>query len=267
MIPNIVIFGKEFTPYVLMALCGVFVIGTLACKKSQKYNIDDNDTICVLLFSAIGVILGSHLLYAITNIPLIIEIFQSIEKIDSVKKILQIFVIIFGGSVFYGGLFGGLLAAKLYTKYKKLNTKQFLWLLTPFIPLFHFFGRIGCFLSGCCYGVESHFGITYKHSLIIAANHVSRFPIQLVEATFNLLLFFVLTQLQKNEKTKSKLLEIYLVSYAIIRFIDEFFRGDSIRGIWFGLSTSQIISIGILFVISLLRLKKLLYKNTSVACQ
>lgn len=262
MIPNIVIFGKEFTPYVLMALCGVFVIGILACKKSRKCNIDENDTICVLLFSAIGVILFSHILYAITNIPLIIEIFQSIEKIDSVKKGLQVFVLIFGGSVFYGGLFGGLLVVKLYINYMHLDGERFIWLLTPFIPLFHFFGRIGCFLSGCCFGIESKFGITYKHSMVTEANHVSRFPIQLVEAAFNLLLFFILTKLQENEKAKSNLLKIYLLSYAVIRFIDEFFRGDSIRGIWLGLSTSQIISILIVLVISILQVKKVTSRNS-----
>ncbi len=243
MIPNITIFGKEFTPYIIMALCGIFTVGILACRKSRKNNIDDNDTICVLLITAIGILLGSHLLYAITNIPLIITIFESIERIDSFQKVHLALSLVFGGSVFYGGLYGGLLVMIIYTKCVKKDTKQFIWLLTPYIPLFHFFGRLGCFLSGCCFGIESKFGFIYRHSPIEEANHVCRFPVQLVEASFNLLLFFVLSFLQKKETTKNHLLEIYLVSYAIIRFTLEFFRGDSIRGIWFDVSTSQIISI------------------------
>lgn len=243
MIPNITIFEKEFTPYIIMALIGIFTVGILACRKSRKYNIDDNDTICALLFIAIGVLVGSHLLYAITNIPLIIKIFESIEVIDSFQKVFQVIMIVFGGSVFYGGLFGGLLALIIYTKCTKISTKEFIWLLTPYIPLFHFFGRLGCFLSGCCYGVECSFGFTYHYSMIEAANHVCRFPVQLVEAFCNIVLFFILSFLQKKVNFKNYLLEIYLVSYAVIRFTLEFFRGDAIRGIWFGVSTSQIISI------------------------
>ena len=264
MIPNIVIFGKEFTPYLLMALCGIFTVGILACIKSKKCSIDDNETICVLLFAALGVIFGSHLLYAITNIPFAIKI---LPQSDSLKKLLQALNLIFGGSVFYGGLFGGLFAAKLYIHFSKLDSKFFMWLLTPYIPLFHFFGRLGCFLSGCCYGIECNIGFVYNHSLIEEANHVSRFPIQLVESILNLSLFFILTKLQKNEKAKSHLLEIYLGTYAIIRFTDEFFRGDSIRGIWFGLSTSQIISIIVLLVIGRRQLQKIRIKKASLTCQ
>ena len=51
----------------------------------------------------------------------------------------------------------------------------------------------------------------------------------------------------KNEKFKDKLLYVYLGGYAIIRFCMEFLRGDDFeRGVWFGISTSQWISMGLL---------------------
>ena len=59
-------------------------------------------------------------------------------------------------------------------------------------PLFHIFGRLGCFLSGCCFGVESSVGFVYHHCLIEEANGVSRFPVQLVEAFANLFIFLLL---------------------------------------------------------------------------
>ena len=150
---------------------------------------------------------------------------------------------IFGGSVFYGGLLGGLLSGLIVIKAKKMNLKFTTDFLTPIIPLFHTFGRIGCFLSGCCYGVKSKIGFTYKHSLIESANGVNRFPIQLVEASFNLLLFILIYYLFRKGKIKGKLLYLYLILYSIIRFALEFFRGDSYRGFLLHLSTSQIISI------------------------
>ena len=151
---------------------------------------------------------------------------------------------------------GGMLAVYIYLKKKKLPMNIFTDIATIIIPLFHFFGRIGCFLVGCCYGVESDIGFTYHHSLIESANHVNRFPIQLVEAVYNLGLFFLLYYLLKNNKLKGKLLGLYLIIYPIGRFIFEFFRGDEYRGFLFGLSTSQIISVLLLIFGIFLLLKK-----------
>ena len=53
----------------------------------------------------------------------------------------------------------------------------------------------------------------------------------------------------------------YLYIYAVSRFLLEFIRGDSIRGIWFGLSTSQWVSIGILTFLMLKLLRNILVFN------
>ena len=81
---------------------------------------------------------------------------------------------------------------------EKMDMKKTTDFLAPIIPLFHFFGRIGCFLSGCCYGIESKIGFTYKYSLVESANNVNRFPIQLVEVSYNMIIFVVLTILYKK---------------------------------------------------------------------
>ena len=98
------------------------------------------------------------------------------------------------------------------------------------VPLFHAFGRIGCFLVGCCYGVESSIGFTFHNSIIESANNVNRFPVQIVEALFNLILFFCLYNFFKHKKFKGYLLNIYFIFYPVFRFIIEFFRADSYRG-------------------------------------
>ena len=92
--------------------------------------------------------------------------------------------------------------------------------------------------------VSDHiFGTVHGNELVPTINDVQRFPVQLFEAGLNLALFFVLAHLLKKNKFKGGLFAIYLVIYSIIRFFDEFLRGDSYRGFLFGLSTSQIISI------------------------
>ena len=230
MIPNINLFGKIITPYMVMALIGTFITSMFACHLTKKKNKDINDTIVLLLFSALGILIGGHLLYGITNLGNI-----------------------FGGSVFYGGLIGGLIFGVIYIKKQKLDKIIYYDIGAVIIPLFHSIARIGCFLSGCCYGIESKYGFTYRYSLIESANNVNRFPIQLVESGYNLILFIILYRLYKNGMLKGKLIYLYLIFYSFARFIIEFFRGDEYRGFLLGFSTSQIISI-ILFVFSIIML-------------
>lgn len=250
MFPIITIFGKEITSYAIMVLIGILTLIFMCIKSGKNFKVDDNTLIILVLVGFLGALIGSHLLYGIVNINLIKNFFSNLDKIDSFKTVLIYLVNIFGGSVFYGGLIGALLADYIYLKKKKLDITLYSYIVTPFIPLFHFFGRIGCFLSGCCYGIESKFGFIYTHSLVESANNVRRFPIQLCEASFNLVLCLILFYLQKKKKCYQYLLPLYLLIYAIGRFVMEFFRGDTYRGFIFGLSTSQFISI-ILFVISL----------------
>ena len=108
----------------------------------------------------------------------------------------------------------------------------------------HGFARIGCFLAGCCYGVECEFGFTaHGNDLVPAVNDVSRFPVQLLESLGCFLIFFLILYLYRKGKLTGRLLFVYLGVYAVLRFCDEFLRGDAIRGFIFGLSTSQFISI------------------------
>ena len=98
--------------------------------------------------------------------------------------------------------------------------------------------------------MESPFGFVYTNSLAPEANGVSRFPVQLVEAAANFLLAICMLWLfHKKKLKKGRLILVYGLSYPVIRFILEFWRGDQIRGIFFGLSTSQWISLAV-FAIS-----------------
>ena len=213
---------------------------------AKKFDYDYSELIIFLLFVSIGVIAGSHLLYTVVNYNNIIYISGNIKKINTFEKLFNVLNYLFGGSVFYGGLLGGLIAGHIVSKNKY---RKFFDISIASIPLFHFFGRIGCFLGGCCYGIENNIGFIYTKNPIIEANGVKRFPVQILEAIFDLALFFLLNHLLQHKKIKSSLLSVYLSIYAAGRFFIEFFRGDTYRGIWFSLSTSQIISILIILVL------------------
>lgn len=245
MFPTFELFGKTIGTYMVAALLGIFAAGIFSCRAAKKRGYDENDMIVLLLVSCIGVLLGSHVLFALTNWNALLIFFSHLPEIIAAGELVDSFLAVFGGSVFYGGLLGGILAGFLYARRRKekLNLAAYTDMVAPAVPLFHMFGRIGCFLGGCCYGVESDFGFVFEHSLVEAANGVRRFPVQLAEAGFNLLLFVVLAWLLKKGFCKGKLFLLYLLAYSVGRFVLEFWRGDAYRGFLFGVSISQFISV------------------------
>lgn len=252
--PFIQIFGKEIATYSLMALLGIFSTGMYVSAVERKNGRDDNNAIILLLFSGIGVFVGGHSLYAMVNYKAIINFVKYMHNYTSLEELIHAITFIFGGNVFFGGLLGGILVGYIYL-YNKPNLKYLIDVITPGIPLFHFWGRIGCFLAGCCYGIENKLGIVLQNSIIPEANGVKRFPIQILESGFNLCLFIILDRLRYKKYFVGNMLNIYLMMYAIGRFFIEFLRGDDYRGKILYLSTSQIISVFILVFLVLKYIK------------
>ena len=257
MFPYINVFGKQIPTYGLCALTGIAFSALLVWVLIRKRK--DYSKVHILnipLFATIGAFFGAHILYALTRPDVLWYILGHMDDLtSSFQRALELLGALFGGMVFYGGLIGGLVSGMLCCKKLKLDFSFYADIYAPAIPLFHAFGRIGCFLAGCCYGIESHFGLMYHNEMYPDASGVTRLPIQLIEAGLNLLLVLVLVLLNKKKLKNGTLLSVYLIVYPIIRFVDEFFRGDAVRGLWFGLSTSQWISM-ILFVTGVVMLLK-----------
>ncbi len=254
MFPSFEIFGRTIGMYGVMTVIGAAFCVFVGVFLIKKFNIMWEDLVLVMIAAAVGILIVSHIVYGLTNINALIYIFRNIGSLS----FTQFWVMIaecFGGMVFYGGFIGGALSILVFCKFdKKLDKNNLLDVYAVLIPLFHFFGRIGCFLGGCCYGIESEFGFTaHGNTLNPSINDVNRFPIQLVEAGINLLIFFFMLRLFKKDVMRDKLIYVYMLIYPAARFILEFFRGDDYRGFLFGLSTSQWISI-ILFVFSVIML-------------
>jgi len=148
----------------------------------------------------------------------------------------------------------------IYCRKFKLPVRRYFNLTVVTFPLFHCFGRIGCTFSGCCYGIEYHgpFSLMYPAELITPGVNdeladFPRFPIQPLEALLELILFVVLLLILIKKEDSFALTPTYLLCYSVIRFCDEFLRGDSARGIWGPFSTSQWISL-IIFVSTIIYL-------------
>lgn len=246
--------------YGICALIGIFTAFPPAFARYKKLEGNYLPLFVACIWAAVGVFFGMHLLYGITNI----SDWKLLLSVKSFGEFSVLFQTIFGGSVFYGGLIGGIIAGVISIYVQKLPSDTASDCLAPAIAQFHGFARIGCFMAGCCYGVEHENGITFKNSIVTSANGVPRVPVQLFEAGFEFLLAAALWYfLLKVPRLKGKLLILYLMIYSIGRFILEFWRGDDYRGFIFGLSTSQFIGILvfsgslIFFILNISKTKKL----------
>lgn len=152
------------------------------------------------------------------------------------------------GFVVFGGIIGGALTIWVYCKCKKMDFLSYLDLMVPSVALAQGFGRIGCFLAGCCYGKEtdSFFGITFTHS-DFAPNNVKLFPSQLVMSAGDFIIAAILLLYAKKDRSKGKISALYLTLYSAGRFLVEFTRNDD-RGFVGALSTSQFIGIFIFII-------------------
>lgn len=144
----------------------------------------------------------------------------------------------------YGGIIGGILAAWIYCKVAKLKFMKYFDLVMPSVALAQGFGRIGCFLAGCCYGkeTESAFHIIF-HDSAYAPNNVPLIPTQLISSGLDFLNCIFLMWFAGKKKGDGQVAGLYLVCYSVGRFVLEFFRGDLERGSVGSLSTSQFIAI------------------------
>ncbi|MCR4960807.1 MAG: prolipoprotein diacylglyceryl transferase [Lachnospiraceae bacterium] len=232
--------GIQFHIYSVMGLIGVMFGGLwllFICKK-KKFSLADE--IYVYTLMGLFALAGAKLLYLLVEAGNIVRLLS--ERPQEWPGILSAYLK--GGFVFYGGLFGGIAGILLSVKLFKLDGKEQLDLFAPTLALIHGFMRIGCALVGCCYGkaCEGPLSVHYSHSAY-APKDVGLIPIQHIECVFVFALFVVLAVLTFKDGCKGKLIHIYLLAYAPARFIFEFMRGDSARGSFLGLSTSQWIGI------------------------
>lgn len=235
--PYIYIFGKQIGTYGLFMALGVLVVGALAIRKGKKLGILSED-ILIVGSTAVGIALvcGKLMYILVTYRP---------AQLWLILRTGNFQILLGGGIVFYGGLLGGLLGGVLGTKLAGCKAADLVETVVPFIPLGHALGRIGCLMAGCCYGMEydGPCAVHYAGSVAGLPPTQGYFPVQLLEALLNCGVCLFLLQYEKRAKRPMDILFTYLGSYAVVRFVLEFFRGDSIRGIYWGLSVSQWISL------------------------
>lgn len=259
-IPRIEFFDWVLGPipirlYGLMIGVG-FVIGVyLAARQSKKEGVNPDRVVDLGVYMLLTALVGSRLLFVLTNLQ------------HFASNPFEAFAIWKGGLVFYGGVLAAIPVGIWYVKRHRLPVWKTADIMAPSISLGHAFGRLGCFFAGCCYGAPCSGAVcvTFHDPHSQAPLGVPLYPTQLMEASGEFLIFATLLLVRRSKAFDGQLFWLYALLYATLRFIIEFFRGDAVRGLYFGnaVSTSQIIAIG-MFILSVLMMWRLRTENRKI---
>ena len=233
------VFGLEIPMYGLMMAVGFVTVSAISFFRARKRGLQGENLIIIAAMVLAGALFGGKLMYTFVS--------WTPHQLAELISEGEWEVIAGGGIVFYGGLIGGVLGAFLGSLIAKDDLRNYIDVVVPVIPLGHAIGRIGCLCAGCCYGrpTDSFIGIVYPENIGGAPVGVKLLPVPLFEAAVNIVIFVILMIVSAKASSKYTTAFLYCVLYGSARFVLEFFRYDSIRGIAGGLSTSQWISLGV----------------------
>jgi phosphatidylglycerol---prolipoprotein diacylglyceryl transferase len=230
------IFGLSIYWYGIFAATGFLAGFWTASRRAARENLSKEAIMNLAPWIIFGAIIGARLWYVVSYWN---EEFAG-------KPLHYIITIGRSGLVFYGGLVGSCLGTILYAWKNKLPLWKIADVMAPSVALGHAFGRLGCFMTGCCYGKECtlpwavHF--PFSHATHGAAVH----PVQIYESLLNFSFFALLVLLHRRKKFDGHVFCVYLIGYALLRAFTESFRGDyGVAGITPGQGTGIVIlSIG-----------------------
>jgi len=225
-----------YTYGVLLAAAYLFGL-QLARVRAKQRGLDANRVLDLGIYIIISALVGAKLLLLITD-------FKSFTADPR-----ELLTLARSGGVFYGGLIVAVIVALWYIRRVGLPLWTTCDVFAPGIALGHVVGRFGCLFAGCCFGKPTTrpWGITFTDPFA-AANvgtplGVPLHPTQLYEAGAELLILVILLVTErKGRPFAGRTFWLYMLLYAISRFIIEFYRGDD-RGAVGMFSTSQFISI------------------------
>lgn len=231
------VFGRPvlLTGYGVFAILGAVVGAAVCIRLAARAGLPAFDAFAAsALALAFGLIGAKALFLAVTLPGLEARAWASVALAPS-------------GLVFYGGLLGGAAAAFAYLRAYRLDALAFADAAASGLALGHAFGRIGCFMAGCCYGRPTRlpWGVRFPASPFFAGPvGASLHPVQLYEAAAELGLAAVSGWLAVRGRRGSALLT-WLFGYSAIRLALELFLRADDRGLGaLGLSPSAWLSLG-----------------------
>lgn len=222
-----------------------FLIGIwFAGGRAKRAGVDPQKILDLSVIIILAAVVGSRLLYVLFHL-------------EQYSNPLDIFALWQGGATFYGGFILAVAASYFWVVKNGIPFLKVADIMAPSIALGLVFTRVGCFLSGCCYGLptDAAWGVVFPPDSPAGAaaiavahergvDHIALHPAQLYSSLKGLTIFVALLVLQPRLKKTGATFGLLLVLYGIGRFIIDFFRYyESNARVLAGLSFNQVISI------------------------
>jgi len=228
----------------LSFLLGIYLAG----YRAKRFGIKSQLILDLSVWIIVAAVVGSRILYVLFHL-------------GEYSSPLEVFALWQGGATFYGGLILAVVVSYVYISRKKLSFLTVADIVAPSLAVGVMFTRVGCFLSGCCYGrpTSGPWGVHFPpaseaaRSAADAARElgvtaVGLHPTQLYSSAYGLLILVIvlLADRYMRPRKKGATFGVFLVLYGIARFTVDFFRfyEENARGL-FDLSVSQYISAGL----------------------
>lgn len=246
-----------------------FVVAIWVAQREARRQGQDAEAIGDLSFwILVAALVGSRVYYIFVNWD---DYFGANALVATrLGRIPRLLAVWEGGLVFYGGFIAATLTAWWYMRRHQMGFLAYADTLIPSVALGHFFGRLGCFSAGCCWGQVGHvhlpwlaefppeslayqsFAARADPSQYLAPDRLHTLPLhptQLYEAAGELALFLLLVAVVRPRKRfHGQVLATWLMAYAVLRSVVESFRGDVERGVVAGLGVGAWTSIAIFAV-------------------
>lgn len=212
--------------YGLSIALGVLLSLFLMKRRAAREGFPNPDQVFDLAFAIlVWGFIGARLFYAVQNF--------SYYKLHPLK----FFAVWEGGLIFYGGALTALLGFYLTGRRQGLPIWKLLDFFAPYAALAHAFGRVGCFLNGCCYGKVCGLPWAVQFPEGVFPVH----PTQLYEALYDTVLFFFLLSRRARVRFEGEIGLLYFLLYGFGRYLIEFLR-EPAGWIWMGLTSNQWLS-------------------------
>jgi phosphatidylglycerol:prolipoprotein diacylglycerol transferase len=246
-----------------------FVCSTwLAWWRARREHLDPEVIIDMAFWVCLFGMIGARLFYCIEYWG---------QEIKSLWDVVQYWK---GGIVFYGGIVGGTVSFLVYRRLRPFPLRPYMDVLAPAVAVGTMFGRLGCFLNGCCYGDTSQlpWAVSFPalsppwwHHRALgmiprdALHSLPVHPTQIYSSIDGLVLLLLLSAYFPLRRRDGEVMALLAVAYPVTRFLIEFLRND--EGVFFaGLTISQNISVvlfltGLAFWAWLLSQPKALYRD------
>ena len=218
--------------YAVMAVFGYLACVAVATRLGHRDGISKKAMVDITFWLLIAAIVGARLAYLLELVPLCSGPCSLPDTADANCAVCDDWWRFWrGGFVFYGGFVGAVLALAVLGRRYGLRFWPTADALAPGLALAHFFGRIGCFLGGCCYGEVTTLsvGLRFPEGSLVG-DGLPRHATQLYEAGAEFVIFLLLLLWFRRRRFEGQILLGWLGLYGVVRFLIETMRGDVARG-------------------------------------